>query len=698
MTPALKMSKLGRSALLYASQYGFRVFPLHSIVDGKCSCGSPDCTGTKPGKHPRTPRGSSDATTDSGIIANWWTKWPDANIAIATGKGLVVIDIDPRHGGDDGLVDCRRRLGELPDTVECLTGGAGRHIYLLAPEGTTVRNSASVLAPGVDVRGEGGYVVAAPSGHISGRVYTWEASSRPDEVDIAPMPTAWLDACAAKPKLRVISGGGVGEETRIVEGGRNATLFKIASSMRTTGLGESAILAALLDHNERACDPPLDPAEVKGIATSASRYAPGLSPEYQATRDAATARKAAPVETTEPSGAHVDAVVGDWAHELITTPKGHVKNSFANICTILRRAPRFAGLRYNSMRLQPEMPGEAVVDDAMLGAWREHIERTYGIAPSADTMAAALLTVSSERAYHPVQQYLGALVWDKTPRIYDVAEQYLRATPSPINIAVVTSWFIAAVARAFAPKGGTKVDNALVLVGPQGTKKSSFFRVLGGEWFSDSGIDIESKDALLQLHAAWIYELSELDSTTNRAHSGRLKAFVTSQVDTFRLPYARGISTTARTNVLVGTTNEDAFLSDPTGERRFWCVRVRGVVDIAALTRDRDQIWAEAVTRFRSDEPWWLEAQQEADLSAAAESYRVADPWEVDIARWIDANRGGAPITTAGILTGALALEIGKAQQRDAIRISGVMRKLGYRNIVRRFGSDTQRVWLHVEE
>jgi cytochrome oxidase assembly protein ShyY1 len=93
-----------------------------------------------------------------------------------------------------------------------------------------------------------------------------------------------------------------------------------------------------------------------------------------------------------------------------------------------------------------------------------------------------------------------------------------------------------------------------------------------------------------------------------------------------------------------------------------------------------------------------LEAKQEAELSDAAEGYRVADPWEVDIGRWIDVNRGGAPITTAGILTGALGLEIGKSQQRDAVRVSGVMRKLGYRNIVRRFGYDTQRVWLRVEE
>ena len=193
MMPAVKLSKLGRSALMYAAQYGWRVFPLHSIDNGACTCGDAKCTGTKPGKHPRTPKGCLDATTDTGVIRGWWERWPDANVGIATGGGLVVIDVDPRHGGDDGLVDLRARLGELPDTVECLTGSGGRHIYVSVGEGVTVRNSAGTLAPGVDIRGEGGYVVAAPSVHTSGRSYAWEASSRPDEVEVAPMPAAWLD-------------------------------------------------------------------------------------------------------------------------------------------------------------------------------------------------------------------------------------------------------------------------------------------------------------------------------------------------------------------------------------------------------------------------------------------------------------------------------------------------------------------------
>ena len=151
MMPAVKLSKLGRSALMYAAQYGWRVFPLHSIDNGACTCADSKCTGTKPGKHPRTPNGCLDATTDTGAIRVWWERWPDANVGIATGGGLVVIDVDPRHGGDDGLVDLRARLGELPDTVECLTGSGGRHIYVSVGEGVVVRNSAGTLAPGVDI-------------------------------------------------------------------------------------------------------------------------------------------------------------------------------------------------------------------------------------------------------------------------------------------------------------------------------------------------------------------------------------------------------------------------------------------------------------------------------------------------------------------------------------------------------------------
>jgi replicative DNA helicase len=152
-----------------------------------------------------------------------------------------------------------------------------------------VRNSANVIGQGLDVRGEGGYVVAAPSVHASGAAYGWEASSRPGEVDVAPVPAAWLAAMTTRPKLRVLAGG-AGEP--IPAGARNETLFRRASSMRAAGFERDAILAAVSAENDSRCTPPVDPAEVKALVESVCRYAPGLSPEYERERLAAEARRA----------------------------------------------------------------------------------------------------------------------------------------------------------------------------------------------------------------------------------------------------------------------------------------------------------------------------------------------------------------------------------------------------------------------
>jgi hypothetical protein len=195
MQTAVKMSRLGRAATIYAIELGWRVFPLHSIIDGACSCGSAACTGTKPGKHPRTPRGCLDATADPAQIRAWWTQWPEANVGVATGGGLVVIDIDPRHGGEEGFDDVVERLGRLPDTVEAVTGSRGRHIYLRVPEGVEVRNSASALAPGVDVRGEGGYVVA-----FHGVACDWR-ERWPGLPAIAAGNAYWIECASARPTI-----------------------------------------------------------------------------------------------------------------------------------------------------------------------------------------------------------------------------------------------------------------------------------------------------------------------------------------------------------------------------------------------------------------------------------------------------------------------------------------------------------------
>jgi hypothetical protein len=271
----LHRTALLESALHYARR-GWPVFPVYSITDGRCSCGH-EC-GRNAGKHPRTEHGLLDATTDLARIRSWWAMWPDANVGIPTGaQTFIVLDVDPEKSGDVSLAALIAQHGPLPATVEACTGGGGRHLCFQHPGGT-IRNSASMLGPGLDLRGDGGYIVAAPSRHRSGRWYEWELSSHPDEVPLAPLP-AWLLA-----RLTAGSNGnGAGPRADpvdeiIPEGSRNATLASLAGTMRRRGMTVEEIVDALRSVNQRRCVPPLGDDELRQIAHSIGRYAPAATP------------------------------------------------------------------------------------------------------------------------------------------------------------------------------------------------------------------------------------------------------------------------------------------------------------------------------------------------------------------------------------------------------------------------------------
>lgn len=229
------------------------------------------------GKEPLVAGGYRAATTDPDVIRGWWMRWPDANVGIPTGRpsGIIVIDVDPRHGGGETLLE----LPELPQTVEVITGGGGRHLYFLAPN-QEIRCRPNALGPGLDLRGDGGYVLVPPSVHPSGRRYEWELSSHPEDVAIAPLPD-WLIEWLAKPETASNTPQTV-EDERIPAGRRNVTLTSLAGSMRRRGMTREAIKAALLAENAARCDPPLPEDEVRRIAASVSRYDPAPEPEGNA--------------------------------------------------------------------------------------------------------------------------------------------------------------------------------------------------------------------------------------------------------------------------------------------------------------------------------------------------------------------------------------------------------------------------------
>jgi hypothetical protein len=187
--------------------------------------------------------------------------WPDANIGIATGGGRAVLDIDLRNGGDGALASLEAAHGrELPGTAKVATGGGGWHHYFAAPAGTRSRD----LAPGVELKGEGSYVVAPPSLHASGREYVWiHDGERAD----AP---AWLLEAGQQRR----NGSAPPVEEAIPEGQRNSKLLSLAGSMRRRGMGPAEIEAALEVTNTQRCQPPLDADEVRRIAGSVQRYDP----------------------------------------------------------------------------------------------------------------------------------------------------------------------------------------------------------------------------------------------------------------------------------------------------------------------------------------------------------------------------------------------------------------------------------------
>ena len=233
------------------------------------------------GKRPRTGSGLLVATTDAVTISRWWQRiWPDANVAIRTGaeSGLLVLDVDPGHGGDDALAALEAKHGALPATVEVMTGGGGRHLYFEHPGGD-VRNTAGRLGDGLDTRGDGGYVICPPSRHASGRAYEWSVDGHPDEVAPAPAPE-WLRQALRAPEPRrnaTTTGATTGATAHgdaIPEGKRNPELASLAGSMRRRGMDEAAIAAALQVTNTARCQPPLPEREVDAIAQSIGRYAP----------------------------------------------------------------------------------------------------------------------------------------------------------------------------------------------------------------------------------------------------------------------------------------------------------------------------------------------------------------------------------------------------------------------------------------
>lgn len=329
MTSALVVENFRLTAAAEYAAFGWLVVPLHwpkvsATGTVRCSCGKPECGSI--GKHPLTPSGLKDASSDPLVLAAWWKEWPAANVGVVTGaaSGIVVVDVDARDGGMESLATLCDQNGQLPETVECRTGGGGLHLFFRHP-GTSVRNSAGKLGAGIDVRGDGGYVVAAPSLHQSRERYRWAEGASPASQAPADMP-AWLLAKLVEPPPRPAAPARCEDDAgrfwlgkalaRTTVGNRNDTGHWLACQLRDARVAADEAERVMAEYADRCPrgDEPYTVAEAVATVRSAYRT-PAREP---ARSNSVTGTLPKPAVKIEPPATNAATELRDYLGDVVS--------------------------------------------------------------------------------------------------------------------------------------------------------------------------------------------------------------------------------------------------------------------------------------------------------------------------------------------------------------------------------------------
>ena len=362
---------------------------------------------------------------------------------------------------------------------------------------------------------------------------------------------------------------------------------------------------------------------------------------------------------------------------------------------------------WDDRRLRPMM-GEKPLADHHEALFRLWVERNYNITYAMTDITESIRRVCMSRPRNLLQEELEALTWDGTSRVEGLAQALRIVTDGEdeyrLAVSMLRCFLIQAVARAFAP--GCKAEGVLILMGGQGEGKSTVFETLAGrEWFADSGMNLENKDSYLQLAAAWIYEWPELDSM-RRVRNTTIKSFLSSREDTFRGVFARNVVPVARHTVIVGSTNKAEFLTDDTGDRRYWPVRVGDAIDLAWVEQARNQLWAEAVHMYRqhtlhaaahgartSPWKWWLTREQEELRDEFARAFRSSDSWASPINAYLDSHPEMAATGVRELLETVLDIPLRDHGSLHQSRVKSILLQAGWTEERPRVGGARPRVW-----
>jgi len=385
----------------------------------------------------------------------------------------------------------------------------------------------------------------------------------------------------------------------------------------------------------------------------------------------------------------------DWTAELKLDDEGGVRPILSNLILFLRHHPQWRGVlafdEFNARAVIRKRPPWG--DEAPDTPWTDHHEsltrvwfQREDINAGLGDVGRAVQAAARSNRFHPVREYLDALVWDRRPRLDRWFTTYWTASDCAYIRAIAPRFMISAVARIYKP--GCKVDHMPIFEGPQGKQKSEALRTLAvrDSWFTDRLSPVASKDAAIEIAGAWLIEIAEMDALT-RASSSAMKSYLTRRFDSFRPPYGKHLIRLQRQCVFAGTINPPigGYLKDPTGARRFWPVFCHGVIDRDGIERDRDQLWAEAVARFNAGEKWWLETPKLEALATAEQALRFkGDVWQEPIKRWIGRRND---VSVGEVSQGALQIKPRNLSHADEIRIVKILKNLGFEKYRSRSGS-----------
>lgn len=408
---------------------------------------------------------------------------------------------------------------------------------------------------------------------------------------------------------------------------------------------------------------------------------------------------------------------GHWWDRALKNKQGNLHTNFANASLTLAEDPLFKGLlAYDEMRRaavtlravpmqeNPHKPGK--LDDYAINGIQRCLQHWYPKLGVEITLQ-AIEDVAMKERFNPLRDWLDGLVWDGEPRLDMLLPAYFGATdtdpadatrPSPYLLMIGPMFVLSMVARIY--QAGCQCDYMLVLEGDQGTLKSSACRVLAGEYFSDNLPKLHNGDRVriaTHLRGKWLVEIAEMASI-DRAEASDLKEFLSQTVETFIPKFGRSEVVEPRMCLFVGTTNKAAYLRDETGARRFWPVRC-GTIQLEHLERDRSQLFAEAVARYRAGEPYWPSPEDEAKHFRAEQDarFQADEAWDELVRAYLDSpydkeesaqavgepwGENARPIkhrtTILLVAREALFLDKGKIGTLDQRRISSVLERLGW--------------------